>query len=72
MNLVFLSLVWGNQVMLRGQAEAEAAVLNMVLLLDTSESMAYSTCDPGMEESAFFTCLENCRTTGNCYPLDSL
>jgi len=68
--LVFLSLVWGDQVVLYNSAEAEAAVLNMVLLLDTSESMAYDTCDPNLPEPDFFHCLDNCRAAGTCRPFD--
>ncbi len=70
-NLVFLRIVWGDQVVIRSGAEAEAAVLNMVLLLDTSESMAYTTCPPSLPEPQFFTCLEACRADGNCQPFDS-
>ncbi len=40
-DLFFLPLVGFDQVQLSGWAESEAAVVNMVLLLDTSESMAY-------------------------------
>jgi len=61
-DLVFLSLVWGNQVTLHASAEAEAAVLNMVLLLDTSESMAYDTCRSDLAEPLFFDCLQKCVT----------
>ena len=68
--LVFLSIVWGDQVVLRATAEAEAAVLNMVLLLDTSESMAYTTCSPSLPEPDFFTCLDTCVAAGNCSPFD--
>jgi len=71
-DLVFLSLVWDDQVVLRATAEAEAAVLNMVLLLDTSESMAYTTCPPSMPEPDFFTCLEGCVAAGNCRPFDPI
>ena len=69
-NLFFLRFVWGDSVTIHAQAEAEAAVLNMVLLLDTSESMAYTTCDPSLPEPDFFTCLEGCVAAGNCQPFD--
>ncbi|MDY6876859.1 MAG: hypothetical protein SWK90_11755 [Chloroflexota bacterium] len=39
--LVFLSLFGFDQIRLFAQAESEAALINLVLLLDTSESMAY-------------------------------
>jgi hypothetical protein len=70
-DLVFISLVWSNQVILRNEAEAEAAVLNMVLLLDTSESMAYGGCSSTGEEE-LYQCLVECTTgdPGRCsvYP----
>ena len=40
-DLVFLSLLGFDHVRLSAQAESEAALINLVLLLDTSESMAY-------------------------------
>jgi len=70
-DLVFLPMLGFDQVRLFAQAESEAAVVNMVLLLDTSESMAYDTCpsssaaypitvpDHGTYNS-FFDCLEAC------------
>ncbi len=70
--LAFLRLVWGNQVILHSSSEAEAAVLNMVLLIDTSESMAYQTCPPSLPEDDFFACLENCRGSGTCQPMESV
>ncbi len=69
--LTFISLVWRDEIILSARTQAEAAVLNMVLLLDTSESMAYTTCDPGLEEPEFFACIEACRAAGNCQPFDS-
>jgi len=69
--LVFLSLMWKDELMLTASAEAEAAVLNMVLLLDTSESMAYTSCPESMYEPDFFDCLEECRDEGDCEPFDS-
>mgnify|MGYP000266679341 CR=1 FL=1 len=70
--LAFLRIALGEDpVMLGASAESEAAVLNLVLLLDTSESMAYDSCDPSLLEPDFFACLEACRATGNCQPFDS-
>ncbi|HHS98567.1 MAG TPA: hypothetical protein ENK08_11880 [Chloroflexi bacterium] len=46
-NLVFLRLVGRDQITLWAQSEAEAAVLQMVLLIDTSESMAYGVDEDG-------------------------
>ncbi len=69
-NLVFLSLVWGNRVTIHSAAQAEAAVLNLVLLIDTSESMGYGTCPYTMSEFDFFPCLESCRAAGTCKPFD--
>jgi hypothetical protein len=66
--LIFLRLVWDDYVTVRAYAEAEAAVLNMVLLIDTSESMAYTTCDPNLDEPDFFACLETCVANESCEP----
>lgn len=46
-DLVFLPLLGLKQVRLFAQAESEAAVVNLVLLLDTSESMAYGVDSDG-------------------------
>lgn len=70
-NLVFLSLVWGNRVTIHSAAQAEAAVLNLVLLIDTSESMGWVKCDPSlMYDNEANICLENCVATGTCAPFD--
>lgn len=70
--LFFMRLIIGQDfVTLRADAQSEAAVLNLVLLLDTSESMAYDTCPPSLSEPAFFACLEACRAAGTCQPFDS-
>ncbi len=70
--LTFLSLVWDNQVTITASAQAEAAVLNMVLLIDTSESMGYNTCDPNLPETEFFNCLIACRNAGTCQPMEDV
>lgn len=73
-NLVFLSLIWSNRVTLRAAAQAEAAVLNLVLLIDTSESMGW---DPPCRRADFASddalnaCLEQCRAAGTCAPFDN-
>ena len=46
-DLVFLALIGFDQVRLFAQAESEAALINLVLLLDTSESMAYGVDSDG-------------------------
>jgi hypothetical protein len=46
-DLVFLSLIGFDQVRLFAQAESEAALINLVLLLNTSESMAYGVDSDG-------------------------
>jgi len=69
-DLFFLRLMGYDSIIINAQAEAEAAVLNMVLLLDTSESMAYGNCDPSASEPVFFACLETCVAAGNCQPFD--
>lgn len=70
--LTFLSLVWDDQVTITASARAEAAVLNMVLLIDTSESMGYDTCDPNLPETEFFDCLNTCRNAGTCQPMEDV
>ena len=69
--LTFISLLWRDEIILSARTQAEAAVLNMVLLLDTSESMAYTSCPPSLTEPEFFACLQACRAAGNCQPFDS-
>ncbi len=70
--LVFLRIALGEDpVTLEASAESEAAVLNLILLLDTSESMGYTSCDPSLSEPDFFACLEACRVAGDCQPFDS-
>jgi len=69
-DLIFLSMVWHNQVIIHNAAEAEAAILNMVLLLDTSESMAYGGCGGGEQE--LYDCLVDCTANENCDPFHTV
>ncbi len=68
--LVFMRILLNQDyITLHSTAEAEAAVLNVVLLLDTSESMANDTCG-GLSGQELYDCLMACRTAHNCSPFD--
>ncbi len=62
----FLPVIGINQITISSSAVSEAASLDVVLVIDTSDSMSYGTCN--VHDSNYSDCVATCNANNSCQP----